>query len=238
MSWSLRLLPLVCSLCVALPAAETGHDPAPVSDQSPAVSQQSLVEGNARFVAAARTRSAETSNDADERKALAGGQHPFAAILTCADSRLSPELIFDQSIGDLFVVRNAGNIAEPVGEGSLEYAIEHLGVHLVVVMGHASCGAVKAVISTDAALPGHLVDIQANMPGLFAFAERARKVGTPALEVIQAAVEQNAEAQARALVAESPLLKEALVAGRITVVPAVYALDTGVVTFHPAISDK
>ena len=68
-----------------------------------------------------------------ERATTAKGQHPFAAILTCADSRLSPELIFDQTIGDLFVVRNAGNVAEPVGEGSLEYAIEHLGVRLVIV---------------------------------------------------------------------------------------------------------
>ena len=198
----------------------------------PAEAQALLIAGNARFVAGERTRSTVTADDASERAALAGGQHPFAAILTCADSRLSPELIFDQTLGDLFVVRNAGNVAEAIGEGSLEYAVEHLGVNLIVVMGHASCGAVKAVIGGPANLPGHLVDIQGNMPGLFAFAELQRQGGTTSNVVVQAAVERNADDQAGALIAESPVIRARVASHELAVVPAVYHLESGTVQFR------
>ena len=210
--------------------AVSGH--AETTGVPPAEAQAALIAGNARFVAGKRTRSTATADDASERAALAGGQHPFAAILTCADSRLSPELIFDQSLGDLFVVRNAGNVAESVGEGSLEYAVEHLGVKLIVVMGHASCGAVKAVIGGTANLPGHLVDIQGNMPGLFAFAELQRQGGTTSSVVVQAAVERNADDQAGALIAESPVIRARVASRELAVVPAVYQLESGTVHFR------
>ena len=214
----------------APPAAPAGHGEA--AGVPPAEAQAALIAGNARFVAGRRTRSTVTADDATERAALAGGQHPFAAILTCADSRLSPELIFDQTLGDLFVVRNAGNVAEGIGEGSLEYAVEHLGVNLIVVMGHASCGAVKAVIGGPANLPGHLVDIQGNMPGLFAFAELQRQGGTTSNVVVQAAVERNADDQAGALIAESPVIRARVASHELAVVPAVYQLESGTVQFR------
>lgn len=210
-------------------AAPTAHAPA---GPAPLEALTRLSAGNARFANGQRSRSATAGDDAAERAATAKGQHPFAAILTCADSRVPPELIFDQSLGDLFVVRNAGNIAEPIGEGSLEYAVEHLGVRLVVVLGHASCGAVKAVSGADGPLPGHLADIQRDMPGLREFALERGKAGRQPDGVIADAVERNAGCQAAALLSGSAVLRQAAADGRIAVVPAVYDLGTGVVGFQ------
>jgi carbonic anhydrase len=207
---------------------QAAHGPAPIE------ALLRLSAGNARFVAGKRTRSSDPGDDAAERRATAKGQHPFAAILTCADSRLSPELIFDQSLGDVFVVRNAGNVAEPIGEGSLEYAVEHLGVRLVVVLGHASCGAVKAVSGSEGPLPGHLADIQRAMPGLRDFAVERAKAGSSPENVISEAVQRNAAAQAAALLAGSPVLRAAAAAETISVLSAVYDLDSGAVGFQPA----
>lgn len=192
-----------------------------------------LSAGNARFANCQRNRSAVTADDGAERSALAGGQQPFAAILTCADSRVSPELVFDQTLGDLFVVRNAGNVAEPVGGGSLEYAVEHLGVRLVVVLGHASCGAVKAVSGSEGTLPGQLAAIQRAMPGLREFALDQGKAGLAPPAVVAASVERNAAAQATALIGASEVLRKGIGSGEIAVVPAVYDLTSGVVGFLP-----
>ena len=118
---------------------------------SAAEALERLKAGNDNYV---NDRDTHPHNDAAHRASLKGGQQPFASILTCADSRVSPELIFDQGIGDLFVVRVAGNIADDPGMGSLEYASMHLGVKLVVVMGHRSCGAVSAAVdNVDATGP-------------------------------------------------------------------------------------
>ena len=114
-----------------------------------------LKEGNARFVSGALT----PKNDYSElREQLSKGQHPFAVVLCCSDSRVAPEIIFDQKLGDLFVIRNAGNIVDEEVLGSIEYAVEHLETPLVVVMGHAACGAVTATCQ-DGDLPGHILDL-------------------------------------------------------------------------------
>lgn len=106
-----------------------------------------LVDGNKRSVPAltpegdvSQVRRTETSTN---------GQHPYAVVCTCSDSRVVPEHIFSAGTGDLFVVRTAGNVLGPIDRGSVEYAVEHLGIKLVVVMGHTSCGAVKAALSDD-----------------------------------------------------------------------------------------
>jgi carbonic anhydrase len=192
-----------------------------------------LSAGNARFANNRRQRSTITVDDGQERAATASGQKPFATILTCADSRLPPELIFDQSIGDLFVIRNAGNIAEPICEGSVEYAVEHLGVRLVVVMGHSSCGAVTAVGTATDKLPGHLADIQSAMPGLREFFLARGAAGLQRDAAIADSVERNATAQAAALVASSDVLRNAVADGRLAVLPAVYDLSSGTVGFLP-----
>jgi len=205
--------------------AASNHD---ISGPSPLEAIARLSAGNARFASGRRSRSADATDDAEERALTAKGQHPFAAVLTCADSRLAPELLFDQSIGDIFVVRNAGNIAEPVGEGSMEYGVEHLGIRLIIVLGHQSCGAVKAVAGTDGPLPGNLAAIQRNMPGLQAYAATIAKTGK---DPIPAAVIRNAIDQATALLRESDSLRKAVEAGTLAVVPAVYELDSGLIEF-------
>ena len=114
-----------------------------------------LKEGNARFVSGALT---PKDNYATLREQLSKGQHPFAVVLCCSDSRVAPEIIFDQKLGDLFVIRNAGNVIDKHVLGSIEYAVEHLGSSLVVVMGHSNCGAVTATRLGEA-LPDNIMAI-------------------------------------------------------------------------------
>ena len=114
-----------------------------------------LKTGNARFISGVLT---PKDNYAELREKLSAGQHPFAVVLCCSDSRVAPEIIFDQKLGDLFVIRNAGNVVDDDVLGSIEYAVEHLGTPLVVVLGHSCCGAVTATCQ-GGELPGHIVDI-------------------------------------------------------------------------------
>ena len=114
-----------------------------------------LKAGNARFVSGAL---AQKDDYATLREKLSAGQHPLAVVLCCSDSRVAPEIIFDQKLGDLFVIRNAGNVIDKHVLGSIEYAVEHLETPLVVVMGHASCGAVTATCQ-GGDLPGHILNL-------------------------------------------------------------------------------
>ncbi len=116
---------------------------------------QSLKAGNERFVTG---HLSPKNTYAEDRKVLCEGQHPFAVVLCCSDSRVAPEIIFDQKLGDLFVIRNAGNVVDDDVLGSIEYAVEHLGTPLVVVLGHSYCGAVTATCQ-GGKLPGHIPDI-------------------------------------------------------------------------------
>lgn len=116
---------------------------------------QSLKAGNERFVAG---NLSNKDTYIEDRKKLCEGQHPFAVVLCCSDSRVAPEILFDQKLGDLFVIRNAGNVVDEVVLGSIEYAVEHLETPLVVVMGHGSCGAVTATCQ-GGDLSGHILDL-------------------------------------------------------------------------------
>jgi len=111
-----------------------------------------LKAGNERFVS---NQDSTSKPVAARRTETAGGQNPFAIVVGCADSRTAPEIVFDQNIGDLFVVRTAGNLVDDYGLGSIEYAVEHLGVRLIVVLGHERCGAVTAALAGGTA-PGHV----------------------------------------------------------------------------------
>ena len=124
--------------------------PAPSMEAGPALTK--LKEGNARFAAEAMSSAKPIRA---RREETATSQHPFAIIVGCSDSRTSPEIIFDQNIGDLFVVRTAGEVVGDHELGSIEYAVEHLGARLIVVLGHARCGAVQAAMSGGDA-PGHI----------------------------------------------------------------------------------
>ena len=114
-----------------------------------------LKAGNTRFVSGALT---PKDDYAELREQLSTGQQPFAVVLCCSDSRVAPEIIFDQKLGGLFVIRNAGNVVDEDVLGSIEYAVEHLGTQLVVVLGHSSCGAVTATCQ-GGDLPGHILDL-------------------------------------------------------------------------------
>jgi carbonic anhydrase len=132
-----------------------GETPKPQNVLPPDEALDQLKKGNDRYVAGVMKR----HDFRTEREALAGGQNPFAGILSCADSRVAPEYAFDSARGDLFVVRVAGNFADEDGIASFEYAVKFLGTPLLVVLGHDSCGAVSAAIKTvrdGIELPGHL----------------------------------------------------------------------------------
>ena len=184
-----------------------------------------LTEGNARFVAG----HSEHPRQAPERRTeLATTQHPFAVILGCADSRTGPELLFDQGLGDLFVVREAGNVVDDHTIGSIEYAVEHLHSPLVVVLGHERCGAIAAardVVAAKGHAEGHIDSLVAAI--------------RPAVE---ATAGQDADATCRANIGNmvhalqdsQPLLKQHVDKGELTVVGAYYDLDTGQVTFLPS----
>ena len=129
---------VIISLGIAAWAASTAP---PVS---PGDALQMLLDGNGRFVDGKKQY---PNQDAARRQDIAGGQHPFACVLSCSDSRIPPELIFERGLGDLFVVRVAGNVPEPAGMESLKYAVDHLGPRLIIVLGHRNCGAVKAAVS-------------------------------------------------------------------------------------------
>ncbi|HUV35805.1 MAG TPA: carbonic anhydrase, partial [Patescibacteria group bacterium] len=144
---------------------------------------EALMAGNGRYVAGAPVHPRQT---AARRAETAGGQHPFAVVITCADSRVPPEILFDQGIGDLFVIRVAGNITGNAVVGSVEYAAEHLGVPLVVVLGHTHCGAVNAAIVGDGT-PGRIAHIVGRIAPAV---DRARELpGELAGNVVRANVE-------------------------------------------------
>lgn len=121
--------------------------PMPAANAPPAVSadtaRQILSEGNNRFI---QGKLSTYDVGTNRRAELAHGQHPYAVVVTCSDSRVPPELIFDQALGNIFVIRVAGNVLDAVALGSIEYAVEHLNTKLIVVMGHEKCGAVKATV--------------------------------------------------------------------------------------------
>jgi carbonic anhydrase len=200
---------------------------------SPEGALAELRAGNTRFVTGTRTRTQMSYNDAALRATLAKGQAPFAVIVTCSDSRLGDSFIFDQELGRLFTVREAGNCPDTQSLASIEYAVEHLGSKVVVVMGHESCGAVKAVLeSGPVPLPGNLWSLQAAMSGLL------ESVPHPAGESagirLSHLVEANALRQAKVVLSRSSIVQHLCQAGKLSVVPAVYDLASGQVRFLPA----
>lgn len=192
-----------------------------------------LKAGNARFVAGARIRTTQAGHDPALRQTLAKGQNPFAVVVACSDSRVSDNFIFDQELGRLFTIREAGNCPDLQGLASIEYAVEHLGSKVVVVMGHSGCGAVKAVQESGSKqLPGNLWSFQAAMAGLIE-STRHDPNENP-IEHLGHLVEANAKRQAQVVLDRSPIVKHLVDTGKVKVVPAVYDLSSGKVTFLAA----
>jgi carbonic anhydrase len=208
------------ALLVAGPAFAAGHPEGPAPDAALA----RLMAGNARYVSG---RVIHPDGDAVRRVSLARAQHPFATVIACADSRVPPELIFDQGLGDLFTIRVAGNVVDDAVLGSVEYSVIHLGVRLVMVLGHERCGAVQATVD---ALAGHgsAEDRDTRIGALAALiAPAVRAVPAKAPDRVDAAVLLNARQAADRLLALSRPLHERARGGALRVVSARYDLDDG-----------
>ncbi len=187
-----------------------------------------LRRGNRRFTSSHRVRSIDTAHDADNRHVLARGQHPFVAILCCADSRVCPEFIFDQKPGSIFEVRNAGNVVDDDVMASLEYAVEHLHVPVILVLGHTNCGAINAVHEAgDKPLPHHLHALQDHMRGIRA--ELLQSFGRHDSELLDRLAYENARSQTLELKSQSEPIRQALDAGHLRLMFGLYRLDSGIV---------
>ena len=165
----------------------------------------------------------------DRQRQLASGQHPHAEILSCSDSRVPPEIVFDQGLGDLFIVRVAGNVASDTELGSLEYGAEHLHVPLIVVLGHESCGAVTAAVQggPPEGHIGSLVDL------IKPAVEKTRGMsGDP----VSNAVRMNVELVVKQLRTSTPILSELVAHGKLRIVGAVYSIETGAVMWLPEVN--
>jgi len=178
-----------------------------------------LMAGNSRFVAGRPQVRALVSL----RNKLASGQSPEAIILSCSDSRVGPELIFDQSLGDLFVVRTAGNVADAVALGSIEYAADHLHSPLLVVLGHQKCGAVSAACSGEK-MPSHNLDAIMDKIGP---AVTQAKTYAKADDLIESAIKENVHQSAKDILGNSEIIRSAVKSGELSVIEAEYELDTG-----------
>src|SRR5215468_677032 len=190
----------------------------------PADALKRLIEGNARYAA-------NTMNERDfsaGRAARAQAQYPFAAILSCADSRVAPELAFDEGPGELFVVRVAGNFVNPDLLASLEYGVQFLGVPFIFVLGHSNCGAMDAaikVLKTKAALPGHLPDLVTALKPSVIIAEK-----TKSGDLLANATAENVRRQVAILKAAKPVISKFYAEKKIDIAGGVYDLATGKIT--------
>jgi carbonic anhydrase len=192
-----------------------------VNNLSAQLALQKLIEGNDRYVL---DHVEHPHEGAQRRVDLSGAQHPFAIVLGCADSRVVPELIFDQGVGDLFVLRVAGNVADDAVIASIEYAVEHLGTRLVVVMGHERCGAVIAAIN-------HLFS-EGKLNSLIGYIEPAVKVGQAIKgDPIANTVKAHVNLMVEILQSTAPILAHEVENGTLKIVPAYYRLTTGEVDF-------
>lgn len=195
-----------------------------VASQSSSVSSDQiwsdLAAGNQRFVQGKTAR----HDFPAERKSLTKTQHPAVAVLSCSDSRVPPELVFDTGLGELFVVRSAGEDDDPISIGSLEYAVEHLSSSVIVIMGHQSCGAVTAACSGGKSDSVNLDAVVTPIVPSCAQMDAKRP------ETLDLAVRDHVRRVAQDIVASSQVLRKAIDEGKLTIIQAYYSLDTGQVT--------
>jgi carbonic anhydrase len=219
---SARLFALLCAAALWAPALTRADAPSTVN---PEEALKLLLAGNQRFITG-NLNSVSRDEIAQRRAELVQGQKPFAIVLCCSDSRVGPELVFDQELGNIFVVRTAGEVLDAAGIGSIEYAVAHLGSPLLLVLGHEHCGAVAAAVA-DAKEPGHIASIvKAIRP---AVAKTKGQLGDP----LQNAVRANVQDIAARLRDTGPVLSEKVKAGRLKVMGATFSLRTGKVELVP-----
>jgi carbonic anhydrase len=207
-------------LLASAAGAKEKAPPKPQNVLTPAASLERLKRGNARYVEGVSLR----HDFKHEREALAGGQNPYAAVLSCADSRIAPEYAFDSGRGDLFVCRVAGNFANDESVASLEYAVAELGTPLILVLGHDACGAVSATIKSlkdNTTLPGHLPSL------VEAIAPAVKAVSQQAGDTLANAIRQNVIDNVGKLSTATPILSTAVEQNKLKVVGGIYRLKDG-----------
>ncbi len=182
---------------------------------------QKLMDGNKRFVSGNLAK--KDLGDA-KRKELSKGQKPFATVITCSDSRVPPELLFDQGLGDIFVIRVAGNVVDPIVLGSIEYAAEHLHCPLLVVLGHEKCGAVSATLEAKGKPEGN---IGAIVRKITPAAVTAKKKGGTKDEILEAAIQENVKNVYQDITKRSDIVSHLAKKGELKIVAGEYSLTTG-----------
>ncbi len=225
---SLLILMLVLATALAAPALAADVGAGTSADEA----LRLLKEGQTRYVDGKPLHPRQDR----ARRALtaAQGQHPLAVVLACSDSRVPPEIIFDQGIGDLFMVRVGGNVAATDEIGSIEYAVDHLAVPLVVVLGHSQCGAVTAVVD-DTKLPSNITNL---LEPIKPAVDKAREANPGAAKeaLLQAAIGNNVWQAIEDMLRLSPLIREKVKDGKAQVVGTLYDIDSGQVQWlgpHP-----
>ncbi len=182
---------------------------------------EKLMQGNARYVSG---HISKKESGGAYRKELAKGQHPFAVVVACSDSRVSPSIIFDEGLGNIFVVRTAGNIVDPIAVGSIEYGVEHLHAPLVMVLGHESCGAVTAAVESKSIPEGNIGEIVKKIMPAVKKAKASLKKGD---NLIYASTIENVKDVAGEIVKKSKIISEEMHEGKVKVVGAYYSISTG-----------
>ena len=178
-----------------------------------------LMKGNKRFMAGNHT----PANYSKSRLDLVKGQKPLAIVLGCSDSRVPPELVFDKNLGELFVVRDAGNIIDEIALGSIEYAVEHLHAKLLIVLGHESCGAVAAAVSGEKMPTRNLRAIVETITPAFENSPDCTIGGKMNIDCVKL----NAAQTSKDALLKSSIIKEAVEKGELKIMSAVYHLDSG-----------
>lgn len=218
----IRAFAFLVAACAAfnVSANDTHSDPEGIS---PTQALQLLKEGNQRFV---EGHTDHPHQNPSRRSELASGQKPHTIVLSCADSRVPPEVIFDQGLGDIFTIRVAGNFIGAAEMASIEYAVAHLGSRLIVVMGHESCGAIKAALSTPKEKSAGSPDldqlvhvIQGNLDGVSADVKTDKTLRTPVMKNVDSVTER--------LVIRSKIVRDAVLRGQLKIVRAIYGLSSG-----------
>jgi carbonic anhydrase len=179
------------------------------------------MDGNKRFVSGTL---AQKDLSVKKREELSKGQKPFAIVLTCSDSRVPPELLFDQGLGDVFVVRVAGNVVDPIALGSIEYAAEHLGSPLLLILGHSKCGAVKATLETKGKPEGN---IGAIVKKIMPAADAAKKKGGTPDEILETAIKENVKNVYADIMKNSKIIPHLIEEGKFMIAAAEYDITTG-----------
>jgi len=191
---------------------------------SPEVAKQLLIEGNERFTSG-KPLSKDLSSTRRE-DLMSNGQHPFAVIVSCSDSRVPPELLFDQALGDLFVVRVAGNVVTAVELGSIEYAVDHLKTPLVVILGHEECGAVTAAVKGGENHGSIGAIIEIIKPSV----DSAKTMGLTGNDLIEMSTELNIK-RASSDISKSPIINKGIGLNEVKIISIKYDLDEGILKF-------